>query len=65
MKAAQSEKDDKKQEKQSEDEDKKAAENQLRALRFTMYAMGGMFLGTGLYIFFQYGNDDIVTTLEI
>jgi len=40
---------------EQDEEERKAAENQIRALKFTMYAMGGIFLGTGLYIFFSYG----------
>jgi hypothetical protein len=39
-----------------DDEDKKAADNQIRALKITMYVMGGIILGSGLYIFFVYGK---------
>lgn len=56
MKTADTNKDDQTGQDGQDDEAKKAAENQLRALRFTMYAMGGIFVGTGLYIFFTYGT---------
>jgi len=48
--------DEKQQQPPNEDDAKTAAENQVRALRITMYVMGGIILGSGMYIFFVYGN---------
>lgn len=40
----------------SEEEAKKDKEKQVRAVKITLLAFGGMFVGTALYIFFSYGK---------
>lgn len=40
----------------AEDEAKKDQEKQVRAVKFTLIAFGGIFIGGAMYIFFEYGT---------